>query len=174
MSTITLETIAAIEEIKQLKYRYLRCLDTKDWEGLSETLSPDAASWYDSGKYSYDGREAILAFLKESLGDSRIVSRHQGHHPEIELTGDSTARGHWYLEDMVIFGNMGDGGGTELTGAAFYEDEYVKVDGRWWIARTGYRRTYEQFASRESGAHLRTMFDNAADSSNANAESAGD
>ena len=33
-------------------------------------------------------------------------------------------------------------GHTILTGAAFYSDEYQKIDGEWKISRTGYERTY--------------------------------
>ena len=143
-----------IEEIKQLKYRYFRCLDTKKWAELGETVTDDVHAAYDSGKYSYDGRDALLAFLEESLGDPSIVSRHQGHHPEIELLGEDRARGVWYLEDYVIFGGMN----AELSGAGFYEDEYVKVGGAWKIRKTGYQRTYEQFCGRDGVQQLRTMF----------------
>ena len=30
--------LVVLEEIKRLKYRYLRCVDTKDWPGLADTL----------------------------------------------------------------------------------------------------------------------------------------
>jgi hypothetical protein len=92
-----------IEAIKRLKYRYFRSLDCKQWAELGETLSDDATTAYDQGKYSFSGREAILGFLKDALGSPRVVSLHQGHHPEIELTSATTARGTWYLEDMVFF-----------------------------------------------------------------------
>jgi hypothetical protein len=38
----------------------------------------------------------------------------------------------------------------ELTvrGAAFYTDEYRKVDGEWKISHTGYKRTYEEIQPR--------------------------
>jgi len=32
----------AIEEIKQLKARYFRCMDTKDWAGYLNVFTPDA------------------------------------------------------------------------------------------------------------------------------------
>jgi len=146
-----------IEAIKQLKYRYFRCLDRKEWDALAETLSDDATSAYDSGKYSFEGREAVMKFLREALGSPTIVSRHQGHHPEIEITGDTTARGIWYLEDYVIFADDN----TALSGAGFYTDEYVKVGGSWKIKATGYERTYEQVEKRDAIQHTRTMFDEA-------------
>ena len=36
--------LLAIEEIKQLKARYFRFLDTKDWAGLTTVFTPDAVS----------------------------------------------------------------------------------------------------------------------------------
>jgi len=144
-----------IEAIKQLKYRYFRALDCKQWDLLGDTLSEDASAAYDSGKYSFEGRDAILAFLRDALGSPRIVSMHHGHHPEIELTGESSARGTWYLQDMVIFRDAN----MVLHGAGFYGDEYVKLDGAWKIRSTGYERTFEQFQTHKDPLQLRTRFD---------------
>lgn len=144
-----------IEAIKQLKYKYFRCLDTKDWDGIRETFAEEARSWYDSGKYSFEGRDAIVGFLRDALGSPRVVSRHHGHHPEIDLTGETTARGCWYLEDYVLFRDTN----TVVRGAAFYRDEYVKIDGTWRILSTGYDRTYEILETAGGIEHIRTMFD---------------
>ena len=144
-----------IEAIKQLKYRYFRCLDSKLWDELADCFTEDAVTSYDSGKYGFEGREAIMKFLREGLGDPKIVSMHHGHHPEIVLTAADTARGTWYLEDYVIFAE----GGTELHGAGFYNDEYVKTDGRWRLRSTGYVRTYEEIRDRAAVQQLRTMFE---------------
>ncbi len=131
-----------IEAIKQLKYRYFRCLDSKAWAELAQCFTEDATAAYDSGKYSYDGREAIMGFLAGALGDRNVVSLHQGHHPEITVDGD-TATGTWYLEDYLIFVKAD----TRLRGAGFYHDEYVKVGGRWHLKHTGYVRTFEEIQS---------------------------
>lgn len=148
-------SLADLEAIKQLKYRYFRTLDTKRWDELGETLSADATAAYDSGRYSFDGRDAILAFLRDALGSPRIVSMHHGHHPEIEITGENTARGTWYLQDMVIFRDIG----MVLHGAAFYADEYVRIDGQWKIRSTGYERTFEWMESRPGTSEMRSRFD---------------
>jgi len=129
-----------LEDIKQLKYRYLRCLDSKDWDGLADCLSEDCKATYDSGKYSYESRDAIMEFLSSSLGSREVVSLHHGHHPEIELRGDDNARGTWYLEDYLIFVEAG----ARLRGAGFYHDEYRRVNGDWKISSTGYVRTFEE------------------------------
>lgn len=136
-----------IEAIKQLKYRYMRCLDSKLWDEMREVFSDDAVSHYDQGRYAFEGPDAIIGFLRDTLDRPGVVSLHQVHHPEIEILGSKTARGRWYLEDFVI--NPGTGhpvmrDRVELRGAAFYEDEYVRVKGAWKIRRTGYERTFEE------------------------------
>ncbi|MEN8185280.1 MAG: nuclear transport factor 2 family protein [Myxococcota bacterium] len=139
-----------IEAIKQLKYRYIRCLDLKRWDEMAECLCDDVRSAYGDGKYSFQGREALLEFLRTSLGRDMITAHHV-HQPEIELTSATAARGTWALEDTVI----NPGQGFTVRGAAFYEDEYEKVDGRWRIKSTGYRRLYEEFESRQERPGLR-------------------
>jgi hypothetical protein len=73
------------------------------------------------------------------------------HHPEIELTSETTARGTWALEDTVIE----KGAGWELRGAAFYADEYVKRGGSWLIRHTGYTRIFEESFLRKDVPSLR-------------------
>ncbi len=86
-----LEDIAAIE---RLKYRYWRCLDLKLWDGLAGCFTDQATADYGEGRYRFAGAEAILRFLRESLGrESGSVTVHHGHHPEIELTSATAARG---------------------------------------------------------------------------------
>jgi hypothetical protein len=126
-----------LEELRQLKYRYLRALDLKLWDEFADTLTDDVQASYGSHLHC-DGRDAVVEFMRNSLGP-QIITVHQVHHPELTVDGD-TATGRWYLEDKVIV--------TEhrllLTGAAFYEDTYRRcADGRWRISSTGYIRSYE-------------------------------
>jgi hypothetical protein len=131
---VELETL---EELRRLKYRYLRSLDLKQWDEFADTLAADVHASYGT-RLTFDGRDAVVEYMRESLPPS-IITVHQCHHPELVVDGD-TARGTWYLEDKVIV--------TEhrmlLTGAAFYDDTYRRDgDGRWRISRTTYVRSYE-------------------------------
>jgi len=141
---------AEIEAIKRLKYKYFRCVDCKLWDELAECLTEDASTSYSGGKYAFQGREKIMGFLKKGLDNTRI-SMHHGHHPEIELTSATTATGIWALEDHVIDLKAN----TSLWGAAFYHDEYVKVNGEWKIKFTGYDRTFEEMWNRAETPSLR-------------------
>jgi len=134
-----------IEAIKQLKYKYMRCLDQKLWGELAECFTEDATCAYSGDKYSFSGRDQIMKFLVEAMSRESFLSSHRVHHPEIELTSGTTATGIWALEDMVI--DLEND--ITLRGAAFYRDEYVKIDGKWKIRSTGYERTFEEVQSRK-------------------------
>jgi bile-acid 7alpha-dehydratase len=136
-----------IEAIKQLKYRYMRCIDQKLWKEMETCFTPDATCSYSGGKYSFHGRDAIMKFLIESMDRPTFLSSHRVHQPEIELTSATTATGIWALEDWVI----DEQHGISLHGAAFYRDQYVKPGGAWKIQHTGYERTFEEVAPRKSG-----------------------
>jgi SnoaL-like domain len=130
-----------LEQLRRLKFRYLRSLDLKQWDEFADTLTPDVQASY-GAKLRFDGRDAVVGFMRNSLPPT-IITVHQCHHPEISVDGD-TATGTWYLEDKVII--------TEhrmlLTGAAFYDDRYQRdPDGTWRISSTGYVRSYEAVQS---------------------------
>jgi hypothetical protein len=148
---MTPENLVDIEEIKRLKYKYLRCLDQKLWDEMGECFVADATAAYSGGKYSYDGRDAILEFLVKSMGEDTFLSSHRVHHPEIDLVGPTRARGVWALEDVVIDTKWQ----ITIRGAAFYTDDYVKEDGVWRIQHTGYKRTYEEIQPRKDVAGLK-------------------
>ncbi len=141
-----------IEEIKRLKYKYMRGIDCKLWDELEECFIEEATAAYSGGKWSYQGRDAILKFLRESMGAPSFHSSHRVHHPEIDFTSETTATGTWALEDVVIETKLN----FTLRGAAFYSDEYVKIDGEWKIKSTGYQRTFEemQLRSDQTGVKL--------------------
>ena len=99
----------------------------------------------DTAPGGYLGRDAILEFISTSMGATTMLTSHRCHHPEIDLDGD-TATGTWALEDVVILTDVD----LTIQGAAFYTDRYVKRDGEWRIAHTGYLRTYEELFPRAS------------------------
>ena len=94
--------------------------------------------------YSFEGRDAIVDFLRRSMGAETFHSSHKMHHPEIDLTGPDSAKGVWALDDVVVDTQWN----ITIRGASFYDDEYVKRDGKWLIKRTSYRRVYEELQPR--------------------------
>ncbi len=148
---MNVEDLLEIEQIKRLKYKYLRCLDQKLWDDMGDVLTEDAVAAYSGGAYSFDGRDEIVKFLRDSMGAENFLSSHRCHHPEIDITGPDTATGVWALDDVVIMLEWD----LTVRGSAFYTDEYRKVDGEWKISRTGYKRSYEEIQPRGNVAGLK-------------------
>jgi hypothetical protein len=149
-----IECLVAIEEISQLKARYFRCMDTKDWDGFEAVFAPDAM---------LDSREAMFArnAAGQCIQSGRVVNEkevsdeawqsfgaanirkavegevnpltttHHGHMPEIEITSPSTARGIWAMEDIIRY-SPGHALKT-LIGYGHYHETYERIDGKWHI-----------------------------------------
>ena len=115
-----------IEEIKKLKARYFRGLDTKDWDLYGSVFADDVVvDLRRSGGQLFEGREAFMAFAR---GMTIVQSVHQGHMPEIDLTSATTASGVWALEDYNIWED-----GTQNHGWGHYLETYEKQGDRWYI-----------------------------------------
>lgn len=136
----TLQQLSDMEEIKILKHRYFRAIDTGDWAMLPDLFTADVACTYNGGTYkvSLKGREAMVEFLCNSF-HSGCLAMHHGHMPEIAVTGDNSATGIWYLEDVFIDLEKDD----HTFGTAIYTDVYRREGGVWRIASTYYDRVIE-------------------------------
>ena len=136
--------LEAIELIKQLKARYFRFLDTGNFEGLQTVFTAAAKAYFKGGDYEFElnGWEELNQFYRGSFTSEKF-GMHHGHHPEITVDGD-TASGIWYLQDIFI--NLEEK--ITLMGSALYNDNYVKENGEWKIAYTGYERLYEEIQKR--------------------------
>ena len=141
-----IERLQDIEEIRQVKHRYLRCVDLKLWDELGDTLTGDAT--LDTGTSAFGrlaeitGRTEIIAFFRARLGPAMLTG-HTASQPEITVDGD-TAAGVWAHHETVLATRHR----MVITSAGFCEERYERgADARWRIARTSYMRTYEVMAS---------------------------
>ena len=119
-----------IEAIKQLKARYCRTMDTKDWSAMRRLFTDDVeVDTTASGGSVVTGADTFMAFLLEAIGD--VVTVHHCHQPEIQVDSATAASGVWAMEDMLRWPD-----GTELHGYGHYHERYEKVDGGWRISRS--------------------------------------
>lgn len=121
-------------DICNLKARYCRCLDTKDWQGYAEVFAVDAVlDTSPSGGLTVAGRDALVAYVRSSISEDTITTHHI-HAPEIAIDGD-TATGIWSMQDRNIWPN-----GRKLLGFGHYHERYVRTADGWRIAESSLTR----------------------------------
>jgi hypothetical protein len=80
------------------------------------------------------GREQIVAAFAAVLAG--VPTAHHAILPEITFTGPDTAAGVWALNDEIWFPTC------HFRGWGHYHEDYVKIDGKWKIAKTRVSRTH--------------------------------
>ncbi|MFT4054041.1 MAG: nuclear transport factor 2 family protein [Novosphingobium sp.] len=136
----SLEQLSAFEDIRTLKHRYFRAMDTGDAALLGTLFTSDVSIDYRGGTYrvQFEGRDNLLLFLANSF-HSDVVAMHHGHMPEITLIDETSAEGIWYLEDIFI-----DTAEQRHTiGTAIYRDRYRREADGCKIAHSEYDRVIE-------------------------------
>lgn len=138
-----IETLLAIEAIKQLKARYFYTLDTKQWGDYGALFTADAVIDFSSQQVLMQqvgtldalaadevwrcvGGAALAAWIEPVLHD--VASVHHGHDPQITLNGPDNATGIWAMYDRLE---------TALEvfhGYGHYHETYRRLDGRWYFA----------------------------------------
>jgi len=119
-----------IEAIKQLKARYFRTMDTKDWGSLAQVFTDDVeVDVTGDGGGVTRGATEFLSFLQSVIGNA--VTVHHGHMPEIEITSPTTATGIWALEDQLWWPEGGPF--AHMHGFGHYHETYEKSEAGWRI-----------------------------------------
>ncbi|HEY9544919.1 MAG TPA: nuclear transport factor 2 family protein [Solimonas sp.] len=138
------EQLAAHIAITQVKARYCRLLDTKDWAGYAKLFTEDFELDVSEGSSLpvIRGRDAAVQQIRASVGDARTA--HQVHTPEVEFIGADEARVIWAMQDRVLFGaeHAARIGLVGLTGYGHYHERYVRQNGEWKIAASRLTRLH--------------------------------
>jgi ketosteroid isomerase-like protein len=118
------------DAICEVKARYCRLLDTKQWDAWADLFAEDFVldTSEAGGPPPVAGRDAAVGMVRQTIGT--VKTAHQVHTPEIAIDGD-TATGIWAMQDRLIFEN-----GQGMTGFGHYTETYVKRGGQWKIARS--------------------------------------
>lgn len=141
------EKLIAIEDIKRLKARYFRCVDTKDWDGWRSVFAHDAQIdiSQDVPNGVFTGPDALIASASVSLVG--CVSVHHGHCPEIDITSPTTASGIWAMEDVLHWSAASAYPNQTAQGYGHYFETYEKADGQWRIKSMKLRRLRVDFGT---------------------------
>jgi bile-acid 7alpha-dehydratase len=147
-----IQRLQDIEAIKTLKHQYIRTMTLGLWEEFGSLVTDNIETVYSDGKYSFHNKQELLAFLQAAHAQgSPIVSTWMVGMPEINFTSDNSATAKWGFEHYSVIKPAE----LDLSMFAYYDDEYLKVDGSWKICKTGYQRIIEQEVSRKDSPSLK-------------------
>lgn len=141
---MNVDDLIDIEQIKNVRQEYSAHFDTHNVDALAGLFTEDAVCEFGDGYGTWVGREEIRANYVKALTDigEPFDAIHIVTNPWIRLVNRSSARGRWYLLDLLTRQwpqtNLSTRGGHDnpLLFLGIYEDEYRKVDGQWLIAHT--------------------------------------
>ena len=134
-----IRTIEDNEAVKKLMARYWRCLDDKLWDELPTCFTSDVIADYGQPAWRREGRDALVAFLRENEGAPEIRISHGGMNPEVEIESEATASGIFKLHDWVVIGSQ-----TRMRGFAQYRMRFMKQSEGWRIQRMDLRYRYRE------------------------------
>lgn len=122
-------------EIQLLKARYLRYMDTKQWDKYRELFTDDLKYYIDSSwrpestTPTFSSADELVGYLRKSQPSKITV--HQCHSPEIEFVDENTATGIWPLFSWTDEPSRD----FAVKNYGYYFEEYVRgSDGTWRIS----------------------------------------
>lgn len=141
--------IDSCRAIQEVKAKYCRFMDTKQWQQWGELFTDDvrmdvsADVTPDVGVPITVGREVSVAQVSAMVGEATTV--HQVHSPEIDYTSETSATVIWAMSDVVVWPE-----GVEppvasmrsIHGYGHYHETYKLTDTGWKIASLKLTRLY--------------------------------
>lgn len=133
-------------QIEDLQARYMFALDFKDADTYASTFTPDGVLDYGPVVKGRDAIKKLIAEMgkrasdeasKDTSGLRPAVGRHNISNIVIKIDGDkATGRAYWFH-----YGNNNPKRTAGLDSFGHYEDEMVKVDGKWYFSK---RKIYNE------------------------------
>ena len=140
MSEDKLQQMLDYKDIIELKARFGRLADAKDWEHFNNLFSSDATFDLGMGQIMRGGETYAYA-VRDMLEGA--VSLHRFSMPEITFLSPTEAEGIWVLHDYNVWPSdpeTGERYGYNGHGREY--ETYAKLDGSWKI--TSWRLRYDR------------------------------
>ncbi len=126
-----LDHVEAVLAIQKLKHTYWHYNDTGLRGDEIAALFTEDGVWSNAELGHYEGREAIRTFFNSASGSIPFCA-HVGMNDIIDIDGD-TARAKWRC--LLIGNQIADGTETSRVILIDYRDDFVRIDGRWFIKK---------------------------------------
>lgn len=128
--TLDVQALSDRAEIMELRARYGRALDEKDWDLMRTVFAEDATADFALGQ-PFEGLEEIIRACRSQMDTLDHTQHFFGNH-EIEIDGDR-ARGRLKLIGSAFL--QTEAGSPTACLRGDYVDEYVRTDEGWRISR---------------------------------------
>jgi hypothetical protein len=128
--TLDVQALSDRAEILELRARYGRALDERDWDLMRTVFAADASADFALGQ-PFEGIEDIIRACRSQMDNLDHTQHFFGNH-EIELAGDR-ASGRLKLIGSAFLST--DAGDPTVCLRGDYVDEYVRTEEGWRISR---------------------------------------
>ena len=116
------------QDISDLLVRYATGIDRRDWPLFRTVFTDDCE--LDYGEIGiWRGIDAVAEFMEQSHATAGHTM-HRLTNQVIEVDGD-TARARTYVDALIMLADNSSG----VNAAGFYDDEFVRTEQAWQIAR---------------------------------------
>jgi hypothetical protein len=139
MSEKLLQEFIDYKQITELKARFVRTVDAKDWGGFRSVFTPSDGVFDFGGGFIVQGGDVFVDTVAGQLEGA--VSVHRAFLPVLTFEGATEASGEWAVNDYVEWKPdpvTGERCGHQ--GFGYEYETYRKIDGVWKIA--GWRLHY--------------------------------
>lgn len=131
MSEKQLQEILDYKQILELKAKFVRTVDAKDWAGYREVFGDEGV--YDfGGDYSVNDGQAFVDAVAGQLDGA--VSVHRAFLPVITFESATRAKGEWAVNDYIEFkSEPATGERRGFQGFGYEYETYSKIGAAWKI-----------------------------------------
>jgi hypothetical protein len=131
MDDAKVQALSDMREIIDVMNQYTTALDTRNWELLEATMTPDGQADFGNlaGVGVLNSPQALVDLCRRTLQDLDATQHLQGNYV-VEVTGDN-ATASCYLQANHFAENLP--GGDEFVVWAKYRDDFVRTEKGWRI-----------------------------------------
>jgi hypothetical protein len=128
----TLQRLSDIEAIRQVKARYIRLADAKEWDAWGKEVFTHDCQLETEEVGITEGRENVVATVSQAMAGAKTV--HRVYTPEITFTDPDTASAIFPLYYYTTW--VSASGPMAARGYGYYHETYVRMADGWRLKRS--------------------------------------